>query len=60
MKFEIIWPERRWVSEDRIKMWYSDAMVNGDAEDETIFDDTETMARKLHDIGTITLGRGRN
>ncbi len=60
MKFEIIWPDRRWVSEDQIKMWYSDAMVNGDAEDETIFDDVEAMARELHNIGTITLGRGRS
>jgi hypothetical protein len=59
MKFEIVWPDHRWVSEDQIKIWYSDALVNGNAEDETIFDDPEAMARELSDIGTITLGRGR-
>lgn len=59
MQFEILWPDRRWVSENQIKIWYSDALANGDAEDETIFEDTEAMARELHDIGIITLGRGR-
>jgi hypothetical protein len=59
MKFEIIWPDRRWVSEDQIKMWYLDAMDNGDIDDEGIFDDAEEMAKELHNIGTITLGRGR-
>ncbi len=59
MKFEIIWPNRRWVSEDQIKMWYSDAMGNGDIDDDGILNDPEEMARELHNIGTITLGRGR-
>jgi hypothetical protein len=53
--FTIIWPERRTVSDDQIKIWYADALVNGDADLET--DDVTVMARELHDIGTITLGR---
>ncbi len=59
MMFEIVWPDHRYVSEDQIKIWYSDALVNGDAEDETLFDDIEAMARELSCIGIITLGRGR-
>jgi len=56
--FQIIWPERRWVSEDQIKMWYTDAVANGEAE-ETQLNDVEEMARELSSIGHITLGRGR-
>jgi hypothetical protein len=60
MMFEIIWPEHRWVDENQIKVWYSDALANGEVDNEDIFDDPEAMARELHDIGTITLGRGRS
>jgi hypothetical protein len=56
--FEIVWPERRFVSEDQIRTWYSDAVANGDAE-ETDLLDPEEMARELSSIGAITLGRGR-
>lgn len=56
--FEIIWPKHRWVSEAQIRMWYSDAVANGEAE-ETELNDTEEMARELSSIGHITLGRGR-
>ncbi len=57
-RFEIIWPEHRYVSEDQIKLWYSDAIANGDAE-ETNLNDPEEMARELSSIGVITLGRRR-
>ena len=56
--FEIIWPERRFVSEDKIRVWYSDAVANGEAE-ETDLTEVEEMARELSSIGHITLGRGR-
>lgn len=56
--WEIIWPERRFVSESQIRTWYSDAVANGEAE-ETDLRDPEEMARELSSIGIITLGRGR-
>jgi len=57
-KFEIIWPEYRYVDEKQIRWWYSDAVENGQAE-ETNLTDPEEMARELSSIGFITLGRGR-
>lgn len=56
--FEIIWPEKRWVSEDQIKTWYFDAVENGEAN--AGLNDVEEMARELSSIGHITLGRGRS
>lgn len=56
--FEIIWPEKRWVTTEQIKSWYEDAVANGEAE-EIMLNDPEEMARELHSIGAITLGRGR-
>lgn len=56
--FEIIWPERRWVSAEQIENWYLDAVANG----ETLMQDgitSEGMAKELHYIGHITLGVGR-
>ncbi len=57
-RFELIYPERRFVSEQQIRTWYSDAVANGEAE-ETNLRDPEEMARELQSIGHITLGRGR-
>jgi len=57
-KFEIVWPEHRYVSAAMIKVWYEDAVANGEA-DETELNDPEEMARELSSIGHITLGRGR-
>lgn len=57
-KFEIVWPQKRWVSAAQIKVWYSDAVANGEAE-ETKLTDVDKMARELSSIGVITLGRGR-
>lgn len=57
-RFEIIWPDHRFVSEDQIRSWYADAVANGEAE-EIDLRDPEEMARELSSIGHITLGRGR-
>lgn len=57
-RFEIIWPEYRFVSEAQIRTWYVDAVANGDAE-ETDLRDPEEMARELSFVGIITLGQGR-
>ncbi len=58
MTFEIVWPNHRWVSAAQIRVWYSDAVANGEAE-ETALNDVEEMVRELSSIGHITLGRGR-
>ena len=61
MRFQIIWPERRLVDEDQIRVWFDDAVANGDLPEEYAQNITEPeeMARELSDIGHITLGRGR-
>lgn len=59
MKFWIIWPENRFVSDTQMKIWYYDAVVNGQIAKE-YFDltDTAMMAEALSDAGLITLGQG--
>jgi len=58
MKFYIIWPERRFVSEETIAMWFSDALANEEIDAELArVTDPEMMARELHYAGLITLGR---
>ena len=32
MEYNISFPENRWVSEDLIRMWYSDAVANGEVD----------------------------
>jgi hypothetical protein len=56
MKFEIIWPEQRWVGGDIIAGWYSDAVENQDVMPPYTTDVRE-MAMALSDIGFITVGR---
>lgn len=58
--FEIIWPERRYVSIEQIRLWYGDAVANGEIDEDILPDCDEcadAMARELHYLGTITLGR---
>ena len=61
MHFEIVWPEHRWVNESKIRVWFSDAVDNGDLSEEYAQDisEPEEMARELSSLGYITLGRGR-
>lgn len=58
MKFFIIWPEKRWIDESKIRLWFSDAVANGELSEEYATDITapEDMAKELHSLGTITLG----
>lgn len=56
--YEIIWPEHRYVTENQIKSWYNDGVANCEVED-TELNDPEEMARELHSVDLITLGRGR-
>lgn len=54
--FRIIWPQYRTVSEEQIRIWYADAVANGDAENTDLTDPAQ-MAQELSSIGFITLGR---
>ena len=56
-RFEIIWPEHRFVPEATIRTWYADAVANGEAD--AGLNDPEEMAHELSSIGHITLGHGR-
>lgn len=51
----VIWPERRVVYEPQIRVWYEDAVLNGDAE-QTDLNEPDEMAQELSNIGIITLG----
>lgn len=53
--FKIIWPERRFVTEAQIMLWYADAVANGDVENQDL-SDPQAMARELDSSGVITLG----
>lgn len=51
----MIWPEYRTLTADQIRTWYLDAVDNGETEGG--LNDVDEMARELHSIGNITLGR---
>ena len=57
MHFRIVWPEERFISEQQIRLWYADAITNGEAE-KTNLQRTDEMARELDNIGQITLAQG--
>lgn len=56
MRFLIIWPERRYVSEDTIRTWYADMVADDEAENPNLTDSYD-MAKELENIGRITMGR---
>lgn len=56
-KIWIIWPDRRMVPERTIKVWYNDAVANGEiAEEYHNAHDLQVMLWALSDAGIITLG----
>ena len=57
-RFEILYPEHRFVTATQIIGWYTDAVANGETS-ECGLNDPEEMARELDSIGHITLGKGR-
>lgn len=58
MKFWIIYPENRFVSEQQMKTWYFAAAANGDIAREYLdLTDVAKMAEALGDAGLITLGQ---
>lgn len=54
--FWVIWPERRHITEGQMRLWYADAVANGEVENTTCTD-VEAMARELSNAGVLTLGR---
>lgn len=54
MKIKIIYPENKWVSEDKIRGWYRDAVANKEV-DRTDLDSTDCMAYELENSGLITI-----
>jgi hypothetical protein len=58
LKFWIIWPENRFVSENQMKTWYFDAVANNEISREYLdLKDVSKMAAALNDAGLITLGQ---
>lgn len=55
--FSIIYPEKKIITNDTIKLWYLDALANGDTEEIIKNDDYLSMAYELQCIGHITLNR---
>ena len=57
MSVFIIWPERKWVSEEKIATWFSDAVANDlIAPHYLSAKTTEEMAKALDDAGYLTVG----
>jgi hypothetical protein len=62
--YEIVYPERRWVTADRLIIWACDAVANGDtsieATREEIQADVGLAIEILHDSGYATVTTRRN
>lgn len=54
MRIQIIYPEKRWVSEDWIRSYYSDLLMDGDIEDPGHEVDLWEAIDALNDLGVIT------
>ena len=54
----IVYPERRYVTEETIAGWFADAVENREISPEYLgAKDTATMVRALNDAGIITTAR---
>ena len=53
--FYLVYPEKRWVSEDQILIWGADAVENGDIENVPDGHVLDALAA-LEDIGVLTYG----
>jgi hypothetical protein len=60
-KFEIIWPEKKLVSAEKILGWYRDAVMNGeiDGPEDPTSASPVFAARMLDEAGLITLSGGK-
>jgi len=57
--FHLVYPEKRIVGEETIRVWYSDAHANGEVEGYDDEPDTMEMAAALEDAGLITVSKTR-
>jgi hypothetical protein len=57
--FYILWPEQRWVAAGTFKVWFCDALANGEVIStvDQYGSDYWAMALELHRAGLITLGQ---
>ena len=62
-RFHIIYPDDRYVDEDKIRVWFTDALDNGELSDEDAYEcgqkvySVDDQAMALHQAGLITLAR---
>lgn len=54
-RWNLVYPERRVVSEDTIETWYSDALANGEVEPTPTEPSVFEKAAALDDSGIITI-----
>ncbi len=58
MAYRIVYPEKRFVSDRQIEIWYADACANGEIDHAYLnTQDHWTMAQGLSDAGIITLAK---
>ena len=55
IEYNIVYPKNRWVSEDFIRMKYSDAVANGEVEYTDLTDINEIMD-ELESAGMVAFG----
>ena len=53
IEYNTAWPENRWISEDTIRMWYSDEVANGEV-DYTDLTDIDDIINELESAGHVT------
>ena len=53
----LVYPERRWVTPERLLTWHADAIANGQVPAQKHTEDWRRAAYDLEDIGHITLGK---
>jgi hypothetical protein len=58
-RIRIVWPEARYVPESQIRLWFSDAITNGEIKAHVISasESLEEICRELEHAALITLHR---
>lgn len=58
-RIRIIWPEARYVPASQLRLWFQDAIDNGELEADAVdgSDSLEHICRELDHAGVITLHR---
>ena len=52
IEIETVYPEKRWISEDTIRIWYDDAVANGDCAPGYI--DLDLIMDEIMSVGIAT------